>query len=149
MMEPSKQSTPPTIQHARSRRWIKRAFIFLVLGVALWGVVVAAMPRPVEVEVTDVSSGPFVVTVNEDGVSRIRDRYVISAPLAGTLARLEMHPGDEVEQGRILARILPLNAPLRPLEVEEEELGADGRGPLVHPLHQRGDGRIAPDQCAD
>jgi HlyD family secretion protein len=52
------------------------------------------------------------VTVDEDGRTRVKDRYVVSAPLAGDLARIELRPGDEVNAETVLARLLPLPAPL-------------------------------------
>lgn len=101
-----------TRRKVSAKKWIKRALWTLFLGGLAAGVVMAAIPEPLAVELATIERGAFRVTVNEDGVSRIRDRYVVSAPLAGTLARLELHPGDEVQQGQILARILPLSAPL-------------------------------------
>lgn len=94
------------------RRWIKRALGGLVLAVLLAGAVVAAWPKPVAIESALVDRGPLVVTVDEDGVSRVKNRYVVSAPLPGTLARIELDAGDAVEQGEVLARILPSPAPL-------------------------------------
>jgi HlyD family secretion protein len=45
-------------------------------------------------------------------VARVQDRYVVAAPLAGTLARIELHPGDSVAAGAVIARIAPLPPPL-------------------------------------
>jgi HlyD family secretion protein len=74
--------------------------------------VMAALPKPVPVETAEVTKGPLVVTVNEDGIARVKNRYIVSAPLTGSLARIGWNPGDSVEQGEVLARILPLRAPL-------------------------------------
>lgn len=63
--------------------------------------------RPAEVDLRTVSRGPLVVTVNEDGETRIRDPYLISAPLAGRLLRIELEPGDEVRKDEPLATIDP------------------------------------------
>ena len=99
-------------KHRNLTRWLKRGLsaVFLLAVVAM--VVVAWMPKPVPVETAAVTRGELVVTVDEDGRTRVKDRYVISAPLAGNLARIELHPGDEVEEGGVLARIVPLEAPL-------------------------------------
>ena len=43
----------------------------------------AFRPQPVVVETGRVETGSLEVTVNEDGRTRIRERYVVSAPLAG------------------------------------------------------------------
>lgn len=98
-------------QQAR-RRWVKRLVLALLALGFLAAAVVAALPKPIPVETALVSSGPLVVTVNEDGVARVKDRYIVSAPLSGNLARIELDPGDSVKQGDVLLRILPLEAPL-------------------------------------
>lgn len=92
--------------------WVKRA-IWSLLALAVGaGIVLSMQPKPLEVEVAAVRRGPMVVTVNEDGVTRVTDRFVVSAPLAGNLARIELHAGDSIKQGDVIARILPLRAPL-------------------------------------
>ncbi|MFO1298025.1 MAG: hypothetical protein U1F25_17230 [Rubrivivax sp.] len=56
----------------------------------------AFAPRPVAVELAEVTRGPFETTVDEDGKTRIAERYVVSAPLAGRLARITLREGDPV-----------------------------------------------------
>ena len=67
----------------------------LALALAL-GVGWAFAPRPVEVELAAVTLGPFETTIDEDGKTRLADRYVVSAPLAGRLARITLKEGDAV-----------------------------------------------------
>jgi HlyD family secretion protein len=55
-----------------------------------------------------VSRGPLRVTVDEDGQARVKDRYVVSAPLAGSLGRIELDAGDAIHEGDVLARIAPV-----------------------------------------
>ncbi len=76
--------------------------IFLaILIVAVAGVIVyAALPRPVPIEVAPVVRGHMKVTVDEEGKTRVRDRYTISAPLSGHLLRPRLDPGDRVEAGK-------------------------------------------------
>jgi HlyD family secretion protein len=105
----------PRGPRGRSRvawRWIKRGLLaaFALGGIAL--IVVALLPKPVPVDVVTVERGSMTVTVDEDGQARVKDRYVVSAPLSGRVARIELEAGDEVEQGDVLARIAPLDAPL-------------------------------------
>ena len=45
------------------------------------------MPRPIPVETATVTKGRFVATVDEDGKTRVRERYVVAAPLTGRLSR--------------------------------------------------------------
>lgn len=73
----------------------------------------AFRPQPVVVETGWVETGSLEVTVNEDGRTRIRERYVVSAPLAGKLDRISLHPGDPVEEGKtLIARIQPTDPQL-------------------------------------
>jgi HlyD family secretion protein len=93
-------------------KWSFR-IVSLVLGLALLAAVVAALrPRPIDVEVAAVTRGLLEQKVVDDGKARVRERYTVSAPVAGTLARIELHEGDLVEPGSVLARLLPLPSPL-------------------------------------
>ena len=70
-------------------------------------------PRPVKVDVAVVSRNSLAVTVRDDGQTRIRERYVVSAPLSGRLVRTTLDPGDKVAAGRtILTSIEPTEASL-------------------------------------
>ncbi len=76
------------------------AAVALVLAVA-W----AFAPKPVEVELSAVTRGPFEATIDEDGKTRLTDRYVVSAPLAGQLARITLKEGDAVTADMPLAQL--------------------------------------------
>lgn len=80
-----------------------------LLGLAvLGGIVYAFMPQPVPVDAAVIGHGPLSVTVNEDGKTRIRERYIVSSPLAGQLRRVELDEGNDVVAGEtVLATILP------------------------------------------
>ena len=94
------------------RKWIRRGLIALAVLAVVGLIVVAWIPNPVEVEVATVTRGPLVVTVNEDGRTRVKDRYLVSAPITGNLARLDLEAGDTIEEGQVLARLVPLPPPL-------------------------------------
>ncbi len=101
-----------SVNKRKRRPWLRR-LVWIVLGViALALVVLAAQPKPVEVEIARATQGAFSVTVDEDGITRVTDRFVISAPLAGQLARIDLDPGAEVKQDDVLARLTPAKAPL-------------------------------------
>jgi HlyD family secretion protein len=97
-----------------------------ISGWALGLLVVAAlvyafMPGPVEVDVAPVERGALLVTVDEDGRTRLRDRYTVSAPLAGRLSRVTLRAGDAVEAGRtVLATIQPTDPALLDPRAETE-----------------------------
>jgi len=67
----------------------------------------ALRPQPIAVETAAVTQGPFEQTVVDDGKTRVRDRYVIAAPLAGRVERIRFEPGDPVRQGQAVALLTP------------------------------------------
>ena len=73
-------------------------------------------PVPVRVDIGKVETGSMQVTVDELGETRSHDRFVITAPVAGRLARIELHDGDAVQQDQVVALIAPV-----PLSVRERE----------------------------
>ena len=82
------------------KTWIVGGSAAVLLALAAgW----AFAPRPVEVELATVTQGPFETTIDEDGKTRLADRYVVSAPLAGKLARITLKEGDAVEADMALA----------------------------------------------
>jgi HlyD family secretion protein len=72
--------------------------IAALLGIAVW-------PQPAVVEVAIATRGPLVVTVDEEGVTRVRDRFVVSSPVAGRVLRIELDPGDAVRRGQPVALV--------------------------------------------
>ncbi len=87
-----------------SRRNLLWVMAFLVLA----ALALAFRSRPVPVELVEASQGPLRVTLDEEGETRVRDRFVVSAPLAGRVLRIELEPGDAVRAGEtVLASFLP------------------------------------------
>ncbi len=83
----------------------KLLLVLAVAGIAaLLGV--GLMPAALDVDVATVTRGSIRVTVDQDGKTRIRERYVVSAPLAGRLLRIELEPGDSVEAGRTTLAVI-------------------------------------------
>jgi HlyD family secretion protein len=91
---------------------IKRILAGLAGLAAIAGLVWAWLPKPVPVDVATVGRGMLRVTVDEDGRTRVKDRYVVSAPLLASTARSELHPGDHVSERQLLARLMPLEPAL-------------------------------------
>jgi HlyD family secretion protein len=71
---------------------------------ALWW---AFSPAPLSVETGEVGRRGFVRTIDDDGVTRVRDRYVVTSPVAGMLLRPELRAGDAVRRDATLARVVP------------------------------------------
>ena len=87
----------------------------LIAGIAVvLGIVAMAMwPESIEVNAARVARGPLQVTLDEDGETRVHDRFVVSAPVAGRLQRIELEPGDRVVRGKtVVARLSTADAPL-------------------------------------
>jgi HlyD family secretion protein len=72
----------------------------------------AFAPRAIEVEVATVNMGPFESFIEEDGRTRLRERYIVSAPLAGRLGRISLREGDAVDSGTIIATLTPVLSPM-------------------------------------
>src|SRR6187551_1571259 len=100
-----------------ARRW----FLYVVL-VGLAALAIAGLrPPPVTVETARVTTGPLRATVSEEGKTRIKQRYVVSAPVSGQLRRIPFKPGAEVEAGvTVVAVIDPL--PASPLDERNRAL---------------------------
>jgi len=82
--------------------------LLAVAALALAALVAWALrPQPIAVETAAVTRGPFEQTVVDDGKTRVRDRYVIAAPLAGRVERIRLEPGDPVRQGQAVALLTP------------------------------------------
>ena len=77
------------------------------------GVVVVALlalafrPQAVPVDLAEVTRGTLVVTVRDEGRTRVRDEYIVSAPVSGRLRRIELDAGAHVHAGEVVARIEP------------------------------------------
>lgn len=101
-------------------KWHKRIWGGLAV-VALVSLAIAALlPEPVPVETARVTRGAMQVTVDEQGETRIHDRYLVSAPVTGHLERIQLHEGDEVTSRTVLATLHPV-----PLDIRERrELSA-------------------------
>lgn len=107
------------------KKWLRRLFWLIPLALVVAGVVVSMRPKPVAVESTAVASAAMRVTVSGEGKTRVQDKYVVLAPVHGNLARVELHAGDGVEEGTVLATIEPIAPPLLdPLQRRELEARA-------------------------
>lgn len=85
-----------------------------VLGAALVGAIAYGfLPAAVEIDAAPATRGPLRVTVDQEGKTRIKEKYVVSSPLAGRLQRIELRPGDAVVAGKTpLATIEPTDPTL-------------------------------------
>jgi HlyD family secretion protein len=101
----------------------RNVVLALAAAGALAGLVWLLRPAPVRVELGDVARGPLEVTVDEEGRTRVRNRYVIAAPVSGGLERITLDEGDAVAAGDVVARVSP--APLDPRTTAQAEARLD------------------------
>lgn len=130
---PSKETTPratgaapaprgKNTRRAKPRRWLPYvgALILIALIVAgLW-------PKPLPVETVEVTRGDLRVTVNEEGKTRIKQRYLVAAPVAGQLRRIPYKAGAEVKAGETVVAIIDPLAPTI-LDARSRALAEAGR----------------------
>lgn len=88
---------------------IQKKVLMIAVPVALMGVFALALrPNPLTVDTGAVTRGPLRVTLDEEGETRVRERFVVSAPAAGRVLRIEMDPGEPVRAGiTVLATLRP------------------------------------------
>jgi HlyD family secretion protein len=93
-------------------RLLKNRRVLISAAVVAALVAVAVWPTTVPVELVALSRGPLVVTIDDEGMTRIRERFVVSSPLAGRVLRIELEPGDPVKRGQVIARVRAEAPPL-------------------------------------
>lgn len=106
----------------------RRLALWAGLGLVLAaGLVYAFRPRPVPVDLVPVEVGPLQVTLDEEGRTRVRDAYMLSAPVAGRARRIELEVGDPVVAGEtVVAEIDPIDPTLLDFRSEKEARAAVG-----------------------
>ena len=99
-------------QQRRRRRWLPYFGGIILLGL----IVVGLWPQPIPVETAKVISGSLRATVNEEGETRIKQRFIISAPVTGQLRRIPFKPGAQVVAGETVLAVIdpPASSPLDP-----------------------------------
>jgi HlyD family secretion protein len=98
--------TSQTSANRHTRRWLPYAGAVVLVALIVAGL----WPRPLPVETARASVGTLRATVNEEGKTRIKQRYLVSAPVAGQLRRIPLKAGAEVRAGEtVLAVIDPLS----------------------------------------
>jgi len=107
---------------SKKKLWIGGG-VLLAGALLVW----AFWPQPTEVEVGAVSRGQFERAVQEDGKTRLRERYVVSTPLTGRVQRLALKQGDAVARDALLATLWPVMPGLldeRARQEQNERIGA-------------------------
>jgi HlyD family secretion protein len=101
----------------KRKTWIIAAIATtLTAGALAW----LLRPRPIEVDVGRVDRGAFTVLVEEDGITRVRDRFLVAAPVSGVLMRVSLRAGDRVARGEEIAIIVPNAAQMLDARTQSE-----------------------------
>ncbi len=95
-----------------------------VAAAALLLAAVLFWPAPAHVDIGRVEQGTMQVTVDEEGETRSHDRFVVTAPVAGRLARIELDDGDPVKENQVVARIAPVPLSVRERHEQEARIAA-------------------------
>lgn len=117
---------------------ILKRVVLGVLAIGLVGAIVLALrPAPMGVETTRVACGPMQVTIDAEGRARLHDRFVIASPIAGRLARIELHRGDPVGRGVVVAKIESM--PMQPLDPRQ---AAEARARVATAQHLKSEADV-------
>ena len=87
------------------RVWAVVLIVGAIAAAALW-------PESIEVDLVQAERRELAVTIDEEGETRVRERFVVSAPVSGQVQRIELEPGDAITKGTVVARLVPVDAPL-------------------------------------
>jgi HlyD family secretion protein len=115
----------------RRKRFRFRRWMYALGGLAVAGAAIALFrPTPTAVDLATVQRGELEVLVVEEGRTRVRDRFEISAPVAGRVRRIMLDEGDSIEAGQVVAQLdpLPLTSEVRSLVAQIEEMRAERSG---------------------
>ena len=94
----------------------------LITALLVW----ALLPRPLEVEVGSVTQGRFERAIEEEGKTRLRERYLVSSPVSGRLARLDLKQGDAINLGATVATLWPADPSLPDSRTRAEQTARMG-----------------------
>ncbi len=98
-----------TLEKHPIRRMVPWLGASLLIALVAWGL----WPKPILIETGTAIRGPLTVRISEEGKTRIRNRYLVAAPVAGKMRRVTLKPGDEVKAGEtLLTTIEPVAPPL-------------------------------------
>lgn len=102
------------------RRWI---WILVISAIVIAAILVGYRKQPVAVETAPLKKGPLRITIEEEGKTRVVNRYIVSAPVAGYAERIALKVGDPVTAGQIVCWLRPPLAPVLDTRSYAEQTG--------------------------
>lgn len=127
--EPDTPDSPSPHKSWRDR--LPQGWPYWLAGLGLAGLAVFALrPTPIAVDLGTVERGSLQVTIDAEGKTQVQDRYIVAAPVAGRLARIELEPGNAIQPDAVVAQIdaLPFNAEVQAAQAKLRELRAQIAG---------------------
>ncbi len=97
----------------------RNLFVTLILALIIAATVYGLLPKEIPVELYEVTRGPLRVTIEEEGRTRLKERFVVSAPVSGYMLRNNARVGDRIRRGQLLVLLEPL--PSQPLDKRSRE----------------------------
>lgn len=107
----TRSEAPETRTSASARRTVPMRTVAVTAVAAVTAIALLWFlfaPNPVKVELATVTQGPMQVTIDNQGQVRVHDKYIVAAPVAAELQRVELHDGDPVKQNQVVAVLDPL-----------------------------------------
>ena len=94
------------MNHSLRRKILVISVILIVALLLIYGF----LPKTQTVDIVSVTRGPLQITIEEEGRTRLKERFTISAPTAGYMRRINVKVGDPVKKGQIVAVLEPLQS---------------------------------------
>lgn len=107
------------------RKYSRTLLIVLAVAVVAAGLAFAFWPKPVMVDMAEATRDRLIVTIDEEGRTRVREAFVVSTPVDGRLLRVAVEPGDPVEKRKtVVARMRPANPAALDARTREQAMAA-------------------------
>ena len=118
-------------------QWRRKIIWLAILLLIIVAIAYGFLPQPRPVDIAEAIRGPMQVSVEEEGKTRVVDRYDVSAPVAGSICRVDLDVGDPVKKGQILITIKPLESQaLDPRSRAEAQARVAGAESALHAAEQ-------------
>src|SRR5512146_24448 len=91
-------------------QWRRRIMLAMIAVLVAGGLYLGFRPQPVEVDLGVAKRAPLRVTVEQEGRTRVVDRYVVTAPVSGYARRIALDVGDAVERNATMVELEPARA---------------------------------------
>ncbi|MGV8056983.1 MAG: hypothetical protein AB2L12_02955 [Smithellaceae bacterium] len=89
----------------------RKLFIIIIIAAVVGATVYGFFPKAVDVDLVLVTRGPLQITIEEEGRTRLKERFVVTAPVAGYMERVSAKVGDRVQKGQNVIVLEPLRSP--------------------------------------